>query len=241
MKRPYRGAREARPQPRFEDWPLGDLAIFNPMHGGPLDHVALWTDERDPLADFLCERAGMHVIDKTDAFTLVGVDAKKGKLTLFEADGPRERGALGHVGLTVHDAELAGDVSAPGGLDLQFVDHREGDEWDLHHVRLRVPDPRHAVNEFLQLGFDPGDGPESVTAGDKTIYFVEGENGNVEKPLLNHLALLVDSYKEHLETARERGLEHEEVEAENTWAVFVTGPYGIRIEYVEHKPGFDLK
>ena len=25
------------------------------------------------------------------------------------------------------------------------------------------------------------------------------------------------------------------------WAVFVTGPYGIRIEYVEHKPGFALK
>src|SRR3954467_12975176 len=117
------------------------------MHGGPLDHVALWTDERDALANFLCERTGMHVIDKTDTFTLVGADAKKGKITLFDAEGPRERGTLGHVGLTVHDAELAGDVSAPGGLELQFVDHREGDEWDLHHVRLRVPDPKHAVEE----------------------------------------------------------------------------------------------
>src|SRR3954463_13946602 len=98
------------------------LGILLCMQGGPLDHVALWTDERDALADFLCERAGMHVIDKTDAFTLVGADAKRGKLTLFEADGPREPGALGHVGLTVHDAELAGDVSAPGGLELQLVD-----------------------------------------------------------------------------------------------------------------------
>ena len=211
------------------------------MQGGPLDHVALWTDERDALADFLCERAGMHVIDRTDTFTLVGADAKKGKLTLFEADGPREPGALGHVGLTVHDAALAGNVAAPGGLELQFVDHREGDEWDLHHVRLRVPDPGHAVDEFLHLGFEPGDGPESVTAGDKTIYFVEGDNGRVDKPLLNHLALLVDSYQEHVDNARERGLGYEVVDAANTWAVFVTGPYGIRIEYVEHKPGFALQ
>ena len=43
------------------------------MQGGPLDHVALWTDARDELAEFLCDRAGMHVIDKTDTFTLVGV------------------------------------------------------------------------------------------------------------------------------------------------------------------------
>jgi catechol 2,3-dioxygenase-like lactoylglutathione lyase family enzyme len=211
------------------------------MQGGPLDHVALWTDERDALADFLQARAGMHVIDRTDTFTLVGADAKKGKLTLFAADGPREAGVLGHVGLNVHDESLAGDVSAPGGLHIQFVDHREGDEWDLHHVRLRVPDPAHAVEEFLQLGFEPGDGPESVKAGDKTVYFVEDGRGPVERPLLNHLALLVDSYEEHAERARERGLEYEEVDAANTWAVFVTGPYGIRIEYVEHKPGFALK
>ncbi|HYZ29537.1 MAG TPA: VOC family protein [Thermoleophilaceae bacterium] len=211
------------------------------MQGGPLDHVALWTDEREALADFLCERAGMHVIDKTDTFTLVGADAKKGKITLFDADGPRERGALGHIGLNVHDESLAGNVSAPGGLELQFVDHRQGDDWDLNHVRLRVPDPVHAVSEFLQLGFEPGDGPESVVAGDKTIYFVEGGDGRVERPLLNHIALLVDSHKEHADAARERGLEYEEVDAANTWAVFVTGPYGIRIEYVEHKPGFALK
>ena len=211
------------------------------MQGGPLDHVALWTDERDALADFLCDRAGMHVIDRTDKFTLVGADAKRGKLTLFDAEGPRERGTLGHVGLVVHDESLAGDVSAPGGLDIQFVDNREGVEWDLHHVRLKVPDPQKAAEEFLELGFEPGDRPEAVTAGDKTIYFVESENGIVERPLLNHLALLVDSYKEHVDNARERGLDYEEVDAANTWAVFVTGPYGIRIEYVEHKPGFALK
>src|SRR3954447_23919318 len=104
------------------------------MHGGPLDHVALWTDERDPLADFVCERAGMHVIERTDKFTLVGADAKKGKLTLFEAEGPRDPGALGGVGLRVHDASLVGPASAPGGLELEFVADPDGSEWDLHHV-----------------------------------------------------------------------------------------------------------
>ena len=211
------------------------------MQGGPLDHVALWTDERDALAEFLIERAGMHVIDRTDKFTLVGADAKKGKITLFEAEGPREQGALDHIALRIHDEELAGSVSAPGGLELQFVDERIGAEWDLHHVALRVPDPQRAAAEFLELGFEPGDGDESVVAGDKTVFFVEDRNGTVEKPLLNHLALLVDSYEEHVENAKRRGLEYEEVDAANTWAVFVTGPYGIRIEYVEHKPGFGLK
>src|SRR4051812_45665759 len=125
------------------------------MKGGPLDHVALWTDERDALADFVCERAGMHVIERTDKFTLVGADAKKGKLTLFEADGPRDPGVLARVGLRVHDPSLAGDVSAPGGLELQFVEDATGDAWDLHHVALRAPDPSGAANELLHLGFGP--------------------------------------------------------------------------------------
>jgi len=218
------------------------------MRGGPLDHVALWVAERDPLAGFLCEHAGMHVIDRTDKFTLVGADARRGKLTLFEADGPRERGALGHVALRVRDvpAGVAGEerdgmvvVDAPQGLRVAFVRTDEGEEFDLHHVSLRVPDPRRALTELGELGFERRDG--TLIAGDKHVVFEEGGDGaEPEKPLLNHLALLVDSYKEHVVNAQQRGLGYEEVDAANTWAVFVTGPYGIRIEYVEHKPGFSL-
>ena len=50
-------------------------------------------------------------------------------------------------------------------------------------------------DEFRQLGFEEGDGPESVVAGDKTIYFVEGDPETGERPLLNHLALRGESYK----------------------------------------------
>ena len=58
-----------------------------------LDHVALWVADRDALADLVCDHLGMHVIERTDRFTLVGADAREGKLTLFTADGPREPGA----------------------------------------------------------------------------------------------------------------------------------------------------
>jgi catechol 2,3-dioxygenase-like lactoylglutathione lyase family enzyme len=206
------------------------------MKGGPLDHVALWTDQRDAIAEFVSEHAGMHVIDRTDKFTLVGADARKGKLTLFEAEGPRQPGALGEVGLRVRGS--AADLDAPGGLRLQLVPDDDGDEWDLHHVTLRVPDPTAAMTEMGELGFEAENG--ALRAGDKLVYFEEGE-ADVERPLLNHLALLVDSYQEHVDNAVRRGLEHEVVDAANTWAVFVTGPFGIRIEYVEHKPGFALK
>jgi catechol 2,3-dioxygenase-like lactoylglutathione lyase family enzyme len=213
------------------------------MRGGPLDHVALWTDQRDALADFVCEHAGMHVIDRTDKFTLVGADARKGKLTLFEAEGPRDRGALGHVALRVHDPERAtGAVEAPGGLTLQFVDERQGDEWDLHHVALKVPDPDAAFEELSGLGFTNDDGV--LRAGDKFIVLDQSDNGAAEsdRPLLNHLALLVDSVQEHIDEAERRGLDVEDVvDAANTVALFVRGPAGIRIEYVEHKPGFALK
>src|SRR5919108_4824202 len=77
------------------------------MEPKTLDHVALWVEDRDPIAALLTGSVGMHVIDRTDAFTLVGSDARRGKLTLFTAEGPRERGALAHVALRVSDLEAA--------------------------------------------------------------------------------------------------------------------------------------
>jgi catechol 2,3-dioxygenase-like lactoylglutathione lyase family enzyme len=210
------------------------------MKGGPLDHVALWTDERDALADFLCERAGMHVIERTDAFTLVGVDAKKGKLTLFEAEGPRDRGALGHVALRVRNPIDPLAVDAPGGLQLRFVPDDSGDEWDLHHVSLRVPDPEAAAEELAGLGFTRDNG--ALVAGDKRVLLEQADTGTQERPLLNHLALLVDSVQDHIDEAEQRGLDIDDiVDAPNTIALFVRGPAGVRIEYVEHKPGFALR
>jgi hypothetical protein len=74
--------------------------------------------------------------------------------------------------------------------------------------------------------------------------YVELERGEVEvseRPLLNHLGLKVDSADEHIKEAERRGLEIADVvDAPNTYAVFVWGPDGIKLEYVEHKPSFSL-
>src|SRR5213079_473825 len=102
------------------------MATHNPVSPGyrrgmnptKLDHVAYWVAERDPVADFVTAHLGMHVIDRTDAFTLVGSDARRGKLTLFAAEGPRERGALAHVALRVSDLDAALE-DLPEGLALE--------------------------------------------------------------------------------------------------------------------------
>jgi catechol 2,3-dioxygenase-like lactoylglutathione lyase family enzyme len=220
-----------------------------------LDHVALWVDEREPLASFLCDHLGMHVIEETDTFTLVGVDAKLGKLTLFDAEGPRERGAIEHITLRVGDlgAAVAGlpqtaavrplgegmaRFEAPGGVPLALV-QRGGIEFDLDHVLLRLPDREAALSELETMGFERRNG--ALAVGDRELRIVAGETAGGERPLLNHIALLVDSADEVQRDAEERGIEIDDIkDAPNTLAVFLRGPSGVRIEYVEHKPGFAL-
>ena len=55
------------------------------MRPKTLDHVALWVADRDTIAAFLVERLELHVIDRSERFTLVGSHARHGKLTLFDA------------------------------------------------------------------------------------------------------------------------------------------------------------
>ena len=78
-----------------------------------LDHVALWVESRDRVAEFATTRLGMHEIERTDAFTLVGADARRFKLTLFAADGPREPGPLQHIALRVSDLAATAPTPTP--------------------------------------------------------------------------------------------------------------------------------
>ena len=221
-----------------------------------LDHVALWVADRDRLSDFLTRHVGMHVIDRTDAFTLVGSDARRGKLTLFAAEGERERGPLAHVALRVRNLDDALSELPAGteievredgavlfeafeGLRLAFVEGR-GVDYDIHHVTLRVPDPDESFKELLGYGFRGEDG--KLVVGDSYIELVEGgDGGEPERPLLNHIALLVESAEDHIQEARRRGLEIADIkDAENTYAVFIWGPDRVKLEYVEHKESFSL-
>ncbi|MFL5921640.1 MAG: VOC family protein [Gaiellaceae bacterium] len=226
-----------------------------------LDHVALWVADRDPIADFVTSRVGMHVVDRTDAFTLVGSDARRGKLTLFAAEGPRERGALKHVALRVSRLEEAlrglegaeveqereGEAyfDVHEGLRLGLVESATEVDYDLDHVALLSRAPEETAREYERLGFSPAppgpSGAPRVEVGGAFVEFHEGEPGDPERPLLNHLAVRVDSADEHIEEARELGIEIADiVDAANTYAVFVWGPERVKVEYVEHKPTFSL-
>jgi catechol 2,3-dioxygenase-like lactoylglutathione lyase family enzyme len=219
-----------------------------------LDHVALWVDDREPLSAFLCDHLGMHVIEETDTFTLVGIDAKLGKLTLFDAEGPRQRGALERIVLRVADLEsvlaaLPFETSpqadgvaafeAPAGVPLGLVE-AAGEDFDLDHVVLGLSDPDAAARELVAMGFERR-GNGCVAVGDRHVRLVRGSAADGDRPLLNHLALLVDDAHEIQDEAEGAGLEIDDVkDAKNTFAVFLRGPEGVRIEYVEHKPGFAL-
>jgi catechol 2,3-dioxygenase-like lactoylglutathione lyase family enzyme len=229
-------------------------AVNDSLAANSLDHVALWVSERERIADLLCRHLGMHVITTGEDFTLVGVDAKEGKLTLFDAEPPRDRGVLERVVLRVGDLASSLRRLPPGlwtqtqgdSLDIAFPDglrigltEAPGAEFDLDHLELRVPDPESVATWLGGLGFERQDG--RLRVAERAIDVNRGDGVETERPLLNHIALLVDSVAEVRDAATARELEIEkEVDAENTLAVFVRGPAGILVEYVEHKPGFSL-
>ncbi len=215
------------------------------MKPNSLDHVALWVADRDRITAFATAHLGMHVIERTERFTLIGSDARRGKLTLFEADGPREQGALLHIGLRVSDLEQARAALPAGtaevfevgdGLHLTLVEAETDVEYDLDHVALLAPDPERAAREWLRFGFGPA-GPGRVEVGGAFLELRPGDPGRPERPLLNHLGVLVAEAA----PAQELGVEVADVvDAPNTFAVFVWGPDRVKLEYVEHKASFSL-
>jgi catechol 2,3-dioxygenase-like lactoylglutathione lyase family enzyme len=231
------------------------------MNPKTLDHVALWVAERNRIADFATAHLGMHVIDETDRFTLIGSDARRGKLTLFDADGPRDRGALEHIALRVNRLDRALAALPDGfeadrrdgaayfdlyeGLRVGLVEAATPVDHDLDHVALRSADPGATADEYQKLGFSPAEaasGGPRVEVGGAFVEFHEGDPNDEGRPLLNHLAVLVDSADDHVNEARELGVEIADVvDAANTRAVFLWGPERVKIEYVEHKPTFALK
>ena len=207
-----------------------------------LDHVALWVADRDRMAATALERLGMRVIEQTDRFTLLGGgDARRGKLTLFDAEGRRARGALERIGLRVSSLEGRDPVVDLGeGLEIALVEAETDSDLDLDHLALRSSDPAAAAAGWEKLGFVPvGEGRLEV--GGAYLELVEGDPGRAERPLLNHIGVLVDSVADHQAAAEDLGVEIDDlVDAPNTLALFVWGPDRVKLEYIEHKPSFSL-
>jgi catechol 2,3-dioxygenase-like lactoylglutathione lyase family enzyme len=225
-----------------------------------LDHIALYMSDRDAVADFLISHLDFHVVDRTDRYTLVGAGGRIGKLTLFDApeDVEISQGPIEHINIRVADLETTvarlpeeaniksqdGEYlfSGPEDLPLGLV-QRQGDfvDYDLEGLVLRSGDPEEAARGFVRMGFAPGENAATVKAGEYRLRLVSSEAGVGTQGRLYHLGCLVDSAQDHRREAEEQGFEIQDwVEGPNTLAVFVRGPEGVSVEYVEHKPTFSL-
>ena len=211
-----------------------------------LDHVALWVADRERMASTAIERLGVRVIEQTDRFTLLGADARRGKLTLFDAPGsdgaaPRERGALARIGLRVGSLDgREASVDLGEGVEVALVETPDGAELDLDHVALFGGDPEAALQGWEDLGFTRV-GDRRLEVGGAFLELVEGDPGSPERPLLNHIGVLVESVADHQAAAEDLGVEIDDlVDAPNTLALFVWGPDRVKLEYIEHKPSFSL-
>ena len=208
-----------------------------------LDHVALYVPDPEEVAACLLSQLPFRILEQTDEFVLVGRAPELGKLTFFEAKGPREPGPLLRIGIGIpagveQRTLWLGDET---GLELTLVPSAPDGEVDLVHVALATEDPSRTAQDWLGLGLQPA--PKSDVGVCRVrlgAAFVELHRTSVAptgKPLLNHLGLLVQSIDE---VDRDRLDVVREVDAEHSRAVFVKGPDGVEVEYIEHKPSFAL-
>ena len=234
------------------------------MTPNTLDHIALWVADRDRIAEFLIHAHGHACHRRTDKFTLVGTDARRGKLTLFPPRAPASAGHLVHIALRVSDLgsavdRLPADVdvspaasparrtsTSPRGSGSGSCRHRPTSSTTSTTSRCSSAEPAGDGRRLrAALGFNapaPGSsGNPRVEAGGAYVEFVAGRGRGAERPLLNHLAVLVDSADEHLaEAATSASRWPTSSDAANTYAVFLWGPERVKVEYVEHKPSFSL-
>jgi catechol 2,3-dioxygenase-like lactoylglutathione lyase family enzyme len=209
-----------------------------------LDHVALWVSGRDAIAERAEAELGMHVIERTDRFTLVGGDPRLGKLTLFAADGEREAAPLVRVAFRAPGGR-ARDVDLGEGLLVRVVPAPDARAYELDHVALGVSDPQASARAWLDFGLAPAppgpDGVVRVGVADAFLELHRSDRVGSGRELLNHLGVLVESVEAQLAAVKDRGIEVDEViDAPNTLSLFVWGPDGVKLEYVEHKASFSL-
>ena len=225
-----------------------------------LDHIALYMRDRYTAAEFLTSHLSFHVVDRTDRYTLVGAGGRIGKLTLFDApEGTTPSpGMIKHISVRVADPESAA-ARLPKGVNVELRNGGyfftgpeelplalvagEGDftNYDLEGLVLRSGDPEVSAREFVKMGFAPGENTTTVRAGEYSVRLVFSVPDDRVQGMLYHLGCLVDSAQEHRKEAEKQGFEIQDfVEGPNTLAVFVRGPEGVSVEYVEHKPTFSL-
>lgn len=208
-----------------------------------LDHVALWLSDREDAVRRVMSFIEVQILDETGDFTLLGADREVGKLTLFDAPGPREQSQMMHVAFRAPEGENAEEIQIGALHLLRIVTPGASTSAELDHLALRVPDPERSATRWRELGFeaaDPRIAPGArVRLGDAFVDLYPGTALPTDRPLLNHLGALVESIDPYLDGSVGIDLEIlDTVDAPNSRSVFVQAPDGVRLEYIEHKPSF---
>jgi hypothetical protein len=210
-----------------------------------LDHVALYVGDPEAVAAQILAQLPFRIIEETDEFVLVGRDPLLGKLTLFRADPARQRGRLLRVGIGIPCGTAERTIDLDDGLQLELVPADCDGEVELRHIALATPEPAASARAWLEFGFEPAPrgrgGVPRVRVGHEHIELHAATVEPAERPLLNHIGLLVDSFEDVRRAAEDRGLDvTREVDADSSCALFVRGPDDVEVEYIEHKRSLAL-
>ncbi|MCW2974635.1 MAG: Glyoxalase/bleomycin resistance protein/dioxygenase [Thermoleophilia bacterium] len=217
-----------------------------------LDHVAIRVADRDAFADQLLELLDVHVIDRTERFTLIGPDFEHGKVTLLDASpgtAPTARQLVSLVLVEPSGRTVQPPVTLDNGLVLTFTSADtlgpEAAQLPRHAlvgIALRSDDPAAAA-----AGFAAAHGMQVIAQGpdvaavevgegavDGIITLVREELPDGDAGMLDHVGVLVEDA-----AAWRDAFEHDGdpidrwVEAPHSRAVFVPGPDDVLVEFVE--------
>src|SRR5207249_8697753 len=136
-----------------------------------------------------------------------------------------------HVALRVN--RLPGGApetfTAGEGLRIVLVQAPTAADYDLDHVALKSIDPRATAAEYERYGFRPA-GAGRVEVGGAFVELRAGLVRATERPLPNHLAVLVDSVEDRRAGAGEPGIEGASpADAAHTSGACLTGPARVRV------------
>jgi hypothetical protein len=218
-----------------------------------LDHVAIHVADRDAFADQLVTQLDVRVIERTDRFTLVGADPDFGKLTLLDPvddRSPSPNRIVSIVLAEVGDRGTPAPLVLEGGLVLTFASLDDlGPAWDgtprhaVVGIVLRVSDPPLAAalidsahplqitqvaadHAILEVGDGPGAGRITLTR--------EGWDDTVRPSMIDHVGFRITDAHGWRRMFEECDVDVDRwVEAAHSRAVFVEGPEGLLLEYVE--------
>ena len=165
----------------------------------------------------------MHEIDRTDAFTLMGADARRGKLTLFAADGPREPGPLARIsfhapGRREERARRAGRADLPASRAASA-----GRPGTSRASPCGSPTRGGAPRARRARLYDDEAG--TLRAGDAVVRLERGHVARPSAPLLNHLG--AEGWPRPRPTdeeAKARDRDRRRRDGPNTLAVLHLGP-----------------